>query len=57
MKYNIKWKGPGADLQGPTLKEIMKSETKLNEIEHIITKNDKNMALYIHHLRILWKLN
>ena len=57
MKYNIKWKGPGADLQGPTLKEIMKSETNLNEIEHIITKNDKNMALYIHHLRILWKLN
>ena len=48
-KYSVKGKGSGGDLQGPTINGIMNNETKLNELGHIITKNDENMGLYIEH--------
>ena len=56
-KYSIKGKGLGGDLQGPTLKGVMKDETKLKELEDIISQNDENMVLYTEHLRNLHKLN
>ena len=43
-KYSIKGKGLGGDLQGPTLKGIMKDETKLKELEDIISHNDENIV-------------
>ena len=56
-KYSIKGKGLGGDLQGPTLKGLMKDENKLKELEDIISQNDENMVLYTEHLRNLHKLN
>ena len=56
-KYCIKGKGPGGEMQGKTIKNIINSEAKLLELEQIITKNDRYMVLFIEHLRNLSRLN
>ena len=56
-KHNIKGKGIGGDMQGPTIKAIISSDSKLNELENLICQHDNNMILFINHLRNLSRLN
>ena len=56
-KYFIKGFGPGGEIQGDILKNIMNNDSKLNELESNITKCDPNMNLFTEHLRHLAKLN
>ena len=56
-KHVLKGKGIGGDLQGPTIKGLIKDNSKLNELHDIVTKVDRNMALFVEHLKNLHKLN
>ena len=56
-KHSLKGKGIGGDLQGPTIKGLIKDNSKLNELHDIVTKVDRNMALFVEHLKNLHKLN
>ena len=44
-------------MQGPTIKAIISSDSKLNELENLICQHDNNMILFINHLRNLLSLN
>ena len=56
-KHSLKGKGIGGDLQGPTIKGLIKDNSKLNELHDIVTKVDRNMALFVEYLKNLHKLN
>ena len=56
-KHGLKGKGIGGDLQGPTIKGLIKDNSKFNESHDIVTKLYRNMALFIEYLKNMRKLN
>ena len=56
-KHGLKGKGIGGDLQGPTIKGLIKDNSKLKELHDIVTKVDRNMVLFVEYLKNLHKLN
>jgi hypothetical protein len=57
-KYHIRGGGPGGDLNGPTLKKLMKNKDgSLDELEELVRKENKDLTLVINHLKNLNRLN
>ena len=57
-KYNMKGHGPGGDLNGPVLKDLMNNKNEqLDELENILKMKDLNLCLFSKHLRLLGHLN
>ena len=57
-KYNMKGHGPGGDLNGPVLKDLMNNKNEqLDELDNILKMKDLNLCLFSKHLRLLGHLN
>ena len=57
-KHHIKGGGPGGDLNGPTLKNLMNNKNKqLDELGNILRENYDNLCLFTDHLKHLAHLN
>ena len=53
----MKGHGPGGDLNGPVLKDLMNNKNEqLNELENTLKMKDLKLCLFMKHLRLLGNL-
>ena len=58
VRYSMKCHGPGGDLNGSVLKDLINNKNQeLDELEGILKIKDLNLCLFTKHLRLQGNLN